>query len=187
MGKKLVQFVGVIVDSRNEIACLVLIEEGERQLLQLSEQGVAQLEKNRAADSAHRKRLIVACEKSAKVYTQENRSRHQDAGEIPFLNVCVDRSPNDDRPNKRRAVSNQHRDERQCDESFLIRQERSQTLERGSDSGGLLLLAARVKRVVRGGLCCAASHRFARIPAKSRNPTIYDSKDAPPSPSSRCP
>ena len=57
--EELVQLVGVVVDSRDQVAGLVLIEEVERQLLQLGEQGVAQLEQHAAADRAHRQRLDV--------------------------------------------------------------------------------------------------------------------------------
>ena len=49
--KELIQLVGVVVDSRNQVAGLVLVEEDERQLLQLREQRIAQLEQDASADA----------------------------------------------------------------------------------------------------------------------------------------
>ena len=49
--EELIQLVGVVVDSRNQVAGFVLIEKCDGQLLQLCEQRVAQLEEHRAADA----------------------------------------------------------------------------------------------------------------------------------------
>src|SRR5206468_6557205 len=65
--KEDVQFVGIVVDSGDEIAGLVLIEEIERKLLQLREDRIAQLVEHLSADAAHGLRLHVARDEADQV------------------------------------------------------------------------------------------------------------------------
>ena len=73
--EKLIQLVGIVVDSGDQISCLVLIEERQRQLLQLGEDRIPQLEQYGSPDSSHPLRLKVTGEKSADVDGQQQRCR----------------------------------------------------------------------------------------------------------------
>ena len=51
--EKLIELVGIVVDARNKIACLVLIEKGDRKLLKFAEYFIAQIEKQSPAHASH--------------------------------------------------------------------------------------------------------------------------------------
>ena len=67
--EELVQLVGVVVDARDQVAGLVLVEEVERQLLQLGEERIAQVEEHAAADAAHLLRLHVGRDQAGQIAT----------------------------------------------------------------------------------------------------------------------
>ena len=54
LGKKLIQLVRVIVDSGNQVAGLVLIEECDGQRLEFGEERISQIEEHVPPDRAHR-------------------------------------------------------------------------------------------------------------------------------------
>jgi hypothetical protein len=57
---KLIQLVGIVVQPRNQVACLVLVEECDGQILQFQKQSVSQMIQDSSADAAHRDDLYVA-------------------------------------------------------------------------------------------------------------------------------
>jgi hypothetical protein len=69
----LVELVRVVVDARDEVARLVLVEEGDGQLLELGKERIAQVKKHAPPDAAHEPRLRVHGKKRERVNGQQER------------------------------------------------------------------------------------------------------------------
>src|SRR5262249_61358444 len=106
--EKHVQLVSIVVDARDEIPGFVLVEKNQWQTLQLRKQSIPQLEKHGTANGTHRQRLKVTGKKAAQVNTHQNRRERENTGEVPGLNVRIDRVTDDDRPQQRGTVCDKH-------------------------------------------------------------------------------
>ena len=80
--KELIQLVGVIVDSRNQVAGFVLIEKDQGQVLQFRKQSISQLEEDGTADGAHRESLKITGKQAAQINAEQDRGRGEDTSKV---------------------------------------------------------------------------------------------------------
>ena len=157
--EKLVQLVSVVVDSRDEVAGLVLIEEVERQILELREQAISQAEQYPASNAAHRLRLYVGGDERRQEGDEQKAGESQDAAEVAAPNVGIDRVRDDERsdqPCERRDDDGNARD---GDALALGRHERQQADKRRNDARLLGARRRATERVrTRTGWYCVGSH-----------------------------
>ena len=128
--EKLVQLVGIVVDPRDEVAGLVLVEEVERQILQFREQ----------RDFASRTTPAVRrCPSSASGRRSRRTTpgrqptegrRTQDAAEVAAPDVGVDRVRDDERPDQPCQRRHDDGNARDGDAFTLGRHERQQARKR---------------------------------------------------------
>ena len=167
--EELVQLVGVVVDSRDQVAGLVLVEEVERQLLQLREERVAQGEQHPPADAAHRLRLDVGRDERRQVDEEEQSRRAQHAAEVAgrgcsVSTVCAMMSgptspASDEMTTATKAIDTLFRSVAMSGRSRRERRGDSRRVCSGRRTTECVRL--------RIGWCCVGSHRSARIPARS--------------------
>jgi len=100
LGEKQVQLVGVVVDPRNQVSGLVLIEECDGQGLEAGEESISKIEEHMTPYRAHPLSLEVARAKADQVDAQQKQRGQQDTIEIPVLNVNVDGARDDERTQK---------------------------------------------------------------------------------------
>ena len=71
-GKKLVYLVGIVVDSRYQVSCLILVKEIEWQFLQFIEYRIPQTEKHSLSYSTHQAHLNIVDNKCSNKHGQQN-------------------------------------------------------------------------------------------------------------------
>ena len=115
LGEELVELVGVVVDARDQVARPVLVEEGDRQFLQLVEDGIAQVEQDTAGHPAHGAGLGIGRDEADGVDRQQQAAPQQHAVQISGGDEAVDGVPDDQRRGERGGRRDQDRRQRNGD------------------------------------------------------------------------
>ena len=121
---ELVQFVGIVVQARNQVAGFVLIEKRHRQFLQLHEQSVAQIVENSSAGAAHGDDLYVARHAARDVDQKHHQRRDEQAVHVPASHVGVDGAHDEDGRDERRERTPHDGSYGGCDGRLLLRKQR---------------------------------------------------------------
>jgi hypothetical protein len=130
LGEELVELVGIVVDTRDQVAAPVLVEERDRQVLQLGEDRIAHVEEDAPPHSTHGARLDVAGSQSDDEHAEQDAGPRQHTGKITARDVGIDGMRDDHRGDQRGTGGEQDGDERDRDIALLALDERHKSAQR---------------------------------------------------------
>lgn len=87
--KKLIQFISIIVDTRYQVSCLILIEERKWKLLNFREKLIAKMKKGFSTNSTHYYCLNIRSSCTKTIYSKQKKPIHKEIGIIMVHYRCI--------------------------------------------------------------------------------------------------
>ena len=84
LGNELIEFIGIIVDTRDEVTSLILMEESNGKILKLRKEGISKIIEDSTSDASHGFYLNITRETSDKIDHKQDHRKIQNTWEILF-------------------------------------------------------------------------------------------------------
>ena len=165
LGNKLVELVGIVVQARNQVAGLVLVEEHHRKFLQLEEQAVSNVKQNPAPHAPHGSDLDVTGHHAREIHGQHQQGEAQQAARIIEPDIRVNGVRDQDRRHQGRHGTDGDGRHRNDHLGLFAGHQRHEPFDPAAERRWLARAPAGIKRVFHSGWCCAASGRAGHIRA----------------------
>ena len=120
---KLIEFICIIIDTRDQVSTRILVKKINRKFLKCIEEGISNTEEQSSPHSAHRLGLDIARNTSDTIDDEEKEGSHEDSGEIFPCKIGIDRIRNKHRSDECREGVHDHSDESDHHIRSLIHEE----------------------------------------------------------------